>query len=494
MINQNLEKGRIDLRAAEITVAKLYVFLLPFRLIAPLSFLKSILGVCALYTVIVFYILGLILWFYNERGVLGTKDFSNSRLIKYIIALAIYLNLSSIMMSFVMQNEHGNLGSDDAFSGIIGMLVYFTQYALMFLYNMRVFEILKKETINSLLHKLCITLLVIGYIQVLVMNGVGGAIYDAIDVLDVVRNSDQLPKLCLTGSEGAAAGCTISMLVFPVLFSKTLTEEKNTKYIIEIILWLVPLFFTNSSTGYILAAIEFLIFFGLLIFEKGDIKNSFKIISIILILLLVGSIFWGWLGVLNSEMFEQIEYLLFEKATDSDNGSTVSRTVPLLVNWGAFMEHPIFGVGNGLQGYYYEKYFPSWAYNVAGSDVLVFLETSKTVISNGGVFLPSLLSGYGLAGVTLIAIFAIKCIQTIFYKKKYIGNFFYMYIFAGIAFLISGFQGDMYGKYYAWFMLSIPFVLCKESNESEVKSNGNIGAYTDNEQTGNSQKHIRQLF
>ena len=58
-----------------------------------------------------------------------------------------------------------------------------------------------------------------------------------------------------------------------------------------------------------------------------------------------------------AEMFEQIEYLLFEKATDSDNGSTVSRTVPLLVNWGAFMEHPIFGVGNGLQGYYYEKFY-----------------------------------------------------------------------------------------------------------------------------------------
>lgn len=481
MRNQNLAKSGIDLRSVERTVAKLYVFLLPFRLIPHLSFLKSVLGVCALYTVIVFHIFGLLLWLYNERGFLKTKDFFNSRLIQYIVVLTIYLNLSSIMMSFVMQNEHGNLGNDNAFSGIVGMLMYFTQYALMFLYNMRVFEILKKEAINSLLHKLCITLLVIAYMQVLVMNGVGGAIYDAIDVLDVVRNSNQLPKLCLTGSEGAAAGSLISIIVFPVLFSKILTEDKNTKYIIEVILWLVPLFFTNSTTGYILATIEFLLFFGVLLFEKRTIKKSVKIISIILILLLVGTIFLGWLGVLNSEMFEQIKYLLFEKATDSDNGSTVSRTVPLLVNGGAFMEHPIFGVGNGLQGYYYEKYFPSWAYNVAGSDVLVFLETSKTGISNGGVFLPSLLSGYGLAGVTLITIFVIKCIQTIFYKKKYIGNFFYMYIFAGIAFLISGFQGDMYGKYYVWFMLSIPFVLCRESNESEGKYNGNIGAYTNNE-------------
>ncbi len=482
MKSQNLEKGYIDLKNIETVIAKLYVFLLPFRLITPLSFLRNILGVCALYTDVLFHILGLMLWLYNERGNFTTKDFLNSRLIKYIIALTVYLNLSSIIMSFVMQNEHGNIGNDDAFSGIMGMLMYFTQYALMFLYNMRVFEILKKETISDLLHKLCIVLLIIGYVQVLVMNGIGGAIYDAVDVLDVVRDSNQLPKLCLTGAEGAAAGNLISILVFPVLFSKILTEKKNTKYIIEVILWLIPLFFTNSTTGYILAAIEILLFFALMIFEKGDMKQSIKIISIVLILLIIGMTFLSWLGVLNSEMFEEIQYLLFEKATDENNGSTVSRTVPLLVNWGAFTEHPVLGVGNGLQGYYYEKYFPSSAFYVEGSDVTVFLETSKNGISNGGVFIPSLLSGYGLAGIILIAIFVIKCIQTILYKKKYIGNFFYMYILAGIAFLVSGFQGDMYGKYYIWFMLSIPFVLT-DRKECEEKLNGNISSYTNNEST-----------
>lgn len=478
MINHSLKKCCIDLRSLEITVAKLYVFLLPFRLIAPLSFLNSILGVCALYTVVVFHILGFILWIYNEGGVLGTKDFWNGRLIKYIFFLVIYLNLSSFIMAFVMQAEHGSLGNEDAFSGIAGMIVYFTQYAFMFLYNMRVFQILNKETINALLHKLCVTLLVIGYIQVLVMNGIGGAIYDAIDVLDVLQNSNLLGKLCLTGSEGASAGSILSILVFPVLFSKILTEEKNVKYIVEVILWLVPLFFTNSSTAYILATIEFFLFSFCLI--KRDIKKSLKVISIGLVLLIIGAIILGWLDVLNSEMFEQIEYMLLEKATDRENGSTVSRTVPLLVNWGAFTEHPIFGVGNGLQGYYFDKYFPSWAYNVPGSDIRVFMERN-TGISNGAVFIPSLLSGYGLVGITLIAVFAIKCIQTIFIKKKYIGNFFYMYIFVGIAFLVSGFQGDMYGRYYVWFMLSIPFVLCEEKDESEERYNGNIGAYTDNE-------------
>lgn len=444
-------------RRLETTIAKLYCVSLPFRMISQLSFLKDVVGGCANYIPFVFHLFGLLLWLNNENGKL---NFEKKDLVGNTFKLMLWLNCSSVVMAFVIQSIYGNHGSENAFQGIVGMLIYFLHYMLIFIYNFRVFQLLSRQEINKILHIDCIALLTLGYIQVLVMNGVGAGLYDRINIFGIVNPSSMLAKLSLTGNEGATAGCIIGVFVVPFLLSQIIIGKR--RYFIEVLLWLIPLYFTYSSTAYILFATDVGVFLFFLILKSDRPIQGF--ITLIIIILCVG-IIWSSLiqtGILNEDQINDMSYLLFIKASDDKNGSTIARTIPLLVNWGAFTEYPFFGVGNGLQGYFYEKYFPNNALYAAGSDAVVFLKRSREVISNGGIFIPSLLSGYGIVGCLFILVFVWKCIKNNKLNKRANNNFYYLYIIAGIAFIVMGFQGDVYGLYFAWFVISIPFMTLKE--------------------------------
>ena len=459
-MNQRIVRSKqIHTNSLEIKMAQLYCILLPFRMIFQLSFLKSVFGVCANYLPFIFHLLGLFIWMANERGRI---DLSTKRgLMGEAGRLVLYLNLSSLVMAFVIQMKYGNHGGENAFLGILGMEIYFFQYFFMFLYNYRVFRILTVATINKTLHASCLSLLFIGYFQVLVMNGIGGSIYDGLNFLGVLNSSDNLPKLCLTGVEGATAGCIIGVFVMPFLLSKVLNEER--KYFFEILLWIVPILYTNSSTAYLLFVTDWIVFFIILLTKSKNPRKIIRIFLITIICIALGLCALFLLGVIDESVLDAVYYNLFIKPVSFDsNGSTTSRTIPFYVNWGAFTEYPIIGTGNGLQGYFYERYFPSWAVNVAGSDVGVFLENSRNGISNGGVFIPSLLSGYGIIGMALIAHFVYRCIKENSNNKMYDDNMHDLYVISGIAFVVMGFQGDAYGLYFAWFMLSIPFLVRRE--------------------------------
>lgn len=447
---------KINTNNTEILIAKLYVFSLAFRLFSQLSFIKSIVGVCANYMAFVFHVLGLIAWAINEHGKISFNNYENRRTMRTGGITYLYLTLSSVVMACFIQTVYGNHGGESAFSGIAGMIIYFLQYLFMLVYNTRVFAILDLNDLNRILHKECILLLLIGYFQVLVMNGVGRNAYDFLNIFGNLNSSSRLPKLCLTGSEGATAGCIMGVFVFPYLISQIIKSAKYC-YAIELILWLIPLFFTRSSTAYIIAAADFMLMIYFMLIKSEKRTAHFRMVLFGLTVILLTALILAQLGIINTTVTEQIQYLLLDKAIDRNNGSTTSRTVPLLMNWGAFKEYPVFGVGNGLQGYFYEKYFPDWAFSVAGSDVSVFLELSKTGIANGAVFIPSLLSGYGIVGCIVIAIFVRKLLKLAKMHFHSGGNLYYMFIIGAIAFIIMGFQGDAYGMYFAWFVLSLPF-------------------------------------
>lgn len=458
LLNTRETEPRVQTNALELLIAKLYVLSLPFRLFAQLDFFQGIFGACATYLPFLFHLLGMFLWVINERGKIRISGKQNSILIRNCTLLVMWFHISSLIMACVIQSLYGNHGSENAFQGIVGMIVYFTQYLLIFVYNIRVFQLLTVETLQKLLHIACLELLGIAYFQVLVMNQIGVGIYDSMNIFGILNSSDVLPKLCLTGSEGATAGCILGILVFPFLFSQIIKGKK--KYWIEILLWLVPLYYTYSSTGYILAAVNLLVF--LVIFLKENRPADTKRLVRRLVFGTAGTVLI-MVGVylfirMNPEIVKDIEYILLDKAVDMENGSTVSRRVPLAINWGAFTEFPIIGVGNGLQGYFYEKYIPSYVFSTAGSDAKNFFEMSKNGIANGGVFIPSLLSGYGIVGCLLILAFVVRCIKGNKAIKDRTDNFYYMYLIGGIAFIVGGFQGDMTGNYFAWFVLSIPFM------------------------------------
>ncbi len=452
-MNSHCQKSD-NIHPLEKFIAIAYIYLLPVRMLATFAVLRNILPGATVYIDFLLHIAGLSLFFCHHfrRSTFNTVEY---RSVFSFIKLIIYLNCSSVFMAAIIQLVLGSHGQENAFSGIAGMLIYFSQYALMVLYNKWVLELVSREQLEKIWGRVCWALLILGYWQgaCITAGGIFSAAYDAFNVLGVLHASD-MPKLCLTGAEGASAGSLISILVMPYLFSRIISEHRCGRYLVQVFLWLIPLFFTQSSTAYILFAVCSAVFL-LLLLRRNNFSKLFFLSAIILT---AGIIMATFPKLLPETTQEQIDYLLLEKIDDRENGSTVSRTIPLLVNWGAFTEWPLLGVGNGLQGYFYEKYFPAWAYYATGSDALVFLERSRTGIGNGGVFIPSLLSGYGIIGCLLILVFARKYLQMAIRKKAELGEWYLQFLMAAVCILLSGFQGDFYGNYYIWFVLCLPLM------------------------------------
>lgn len=460
----------ITQRGSEVTIAKLYVFLLPFRMIMPFEFLKDIIGPLANYIDTIFMLIGLILWMGNENRF--RIEASNIRLFRTIRNSVFYLNASSLIMSIVIYSIYGDYNGKSPFIAVIPMMLFYFQYLLMFLYNIRVFQLLDYKTLVNIISKVCWVLLVIAYMQVLAMLGIGTSVYDTFaDIVGGFVSSTKIYKLPLTASEGAGAGGLLGIFIFPFLFAKYAYGDRKTIY--QILLWLIPLYFTHSSTAFILFTIDLLLFL-FIIFKKSKGVNIFFKLGSICVLSLTLLIILSEAGILNTEIWDKISYLLFDKSTDLKNGSTVSRTVPLIINWGCFKEMPFMGVGNGLQGYFFDKYFPMYLLHVPGTDLGMFYERihETGTIANGGCFLPGYLSGYGIMGIIVMINFIVKLRRERKTKAAHLGLFNYMFIMGSVAFFVMAISSEMYCLYYAWFVLSIPFMYFhKNLNYANTTSN-----------------------
>lgn len=454
--------------SAEIKIAKLYIFLLPFRMIAPLSFIKDIIGPLANYTDTVVLFIGLLLWIGNAGGMKISSI--NLPLYRTIRNSVFVLNISSFVMAFVMFYLYGDCNDKSPFLGIVPMILFYFQYLLMFIYNIRVFQLLDYRTIIRILTKSCSVLLVIGYIQVLVLLGIGTSVYDFLaKIIGGFVPSSFFYKLPLTASEGAGAGSIIGILVLPFLFARYLHGDK--KSLRQLILWLIPLYYTHSSTAYLLFMLDLGIFVYLLLCQMKKTGHIVKVLPLVIVgCLIVSAVV---IGGNKFGLADELAYVTIDKASDLENGSTVARMVPFIINWGCFTEMPIAGVGNGLQGYFFSKYFPYEFLSVPGTDLGGFLQraTESGTIANGGTFLPGYLSGYGILGILILIAVIKKLRKTFKSRSSHLGLFREMFIIGSWAFLITALSSEMYCLYFAWFVLSIPFMYFDFNEKSKTSSN-----------------------
>lgn len=444
----------------EKVIAELYIFLLPIRMISPLLGVASLLHGAALYFDFILNILGLMIYLMHSDGKIYLKNDKATNLTKIFVISISLLNILSLIMAIVTQVTQGNYAGESAFSGILGMEIYYFQYILMVVYNRRIFNILTEEKIWKILSWCSSFLLLLGYYQmaVLLFGGFFRSILSVIDIFGIFWPDANMWKLSLTGKEGAEAGTIFGVFVLPYLISCIILEKNKMKYILQCILWLPVLIMMQSTSAYLMVAA--VIIGSIFYVSSVNSRKGLKILLVMMFFLVVG-FFFGDL-IVNS-IPSNIRYLIFNKATDLNNGSTVSRTVPFITNWKIFLQHPIIGAGNGLQGYYYIENVPQWALHVAGSDMKIFYHTAKTQIINGGVFFPAFLSGYGLIGIAILFnLFCLmkKCITGMKHNNK----FRTLFCIAIWGIVVCGFQGDFSGNYLIWFIISIPFISCLQTD------------------------------
>lgn len=458
-------------KSIDIRVAEIYIFLLPWKMIIQLSFLKTLFGACAANFDFILNMLGLFLMLLKSKGYFRIQRNKRAVLFHYFVTMVLIMNLSSITMSIILHEKLGTIAGEDTYRAVAGQIVYYFQYIFIILYNREVFRLIPKERIEKIINLTFIVLIPLGYLQILIIQygGIFLKIYQSLDIFHVLWPAYDVnlnQRLSLTGGEPASAGGYICRWVIPFLFAKIIYYGGNYKTTLQIILWLPILYFTKSSTGYVLFSVCLVLFIWFHLCKKERRKKLFIYSMIIALFAIVFIPYYK--PVANSYFIQRIRYILVERVADKTNQGTITRKIPLIINYKTFLEYPILGVGNGNQGYFYIKHFPTWGYQSFELDYL--MNEAKTTLENGSLFFPGILSGYGLLGTILVLIYILKNKKLVDREKDELGMFYYMFLISGCVILVNGFSGEFAGKYDIWFLVSLPYLGTYHANEIIHKS------------------------
>jgi len=438
----------------------LYIIFMPIVVFSPFDFINTAFGEMAGSFSIVFHIIGFVLIMVSA----AKEKIKINSFIKYIFFMILILNSLSIVMSLLLNYNLGILHGETTYTATIGMIIYYCHIFLIFYYNYYNLKNIKKEVLNRLLNLIVIFTFCIGYLQIFLLNFHSLVnLYDGINILGILRDSDFLitiNRITLMGNEPASAATTLSLLILPFLFAKHL-EKDNLKVLFIILMFIPIIYYTKSSTAYIMFAANILVYL-FFYFKKNKINLKNIIISTTVFTIALSPFFITTLDT-ETEIRNEIEYLFLNKITDNTNQSTLARTSTVINDIKVFNKYPISGIGNGNQGFYYnENVPPMYLYSAEVQN----LYRGDSGIVNGGPFIPAYISGYGIIGIVLLIIFILKSNRILKNKQGELGVFYEMYYLAAVSFLVSSIMSnDIVGNYIAIFILSLPFMYSNNFKE-----------------------------
>lgn len=435
---------------------KLFLFLLPFML--PYALRNSIISYASHVSV---YIILIVLFLKScKNNYLQTNKCVMFLLIVELIWVSITL-FNAVRLYLIF----GEIGGEDTFKAIQGpmyfhLFMFASFYSLTFLFKNtdNVGEIID-STMNFLVN----IEIVIGLFQLLIIFNfpLVSQFYDFFNIGEILCTSSFLKtmhRISLSGSEPASLGVLICILFLPYLISKRKYLKKRRDFYISnvrIVFFLIFLFFSYSTTAYVIFIIQILCF-GIrkISYIKKYAKKLFFFGMIFL--LCVSSLMIPNVrrSVINSEIYQSIQYVAINKLTDTSNQSTTHRWTSIINDLKVFQEFPLLGVGDGNQGFRYATNIPS--YMAKNPKTQEMIEGDYGVV-NGGPFLFAILSGFGIVGLIPFILWLIEYFKYIrkdvYFKKQYLYEWFKISFPSIIITLMTGGM-----RLEVIFILSFPFI------------------------------------
>lgn len=378
----------------------------------------------------IFVSVGLIALFITER--------SNIKFNKFLSAFAPFVIvgfLTTVLMSFFLTNSVDIIAGETPVSAMTTGLMWLVFDAAIVFFISHCYAHCTQDLLTRILDFFLLFTIVICSLQALVMLGLPGAsaLFNIINIgnwLGVFKDV-MYERLVGIGSEPAAMSKPLGLICLPYCYCR-LANGGGLRYGIAFGLLLYFGFLTKATTVYV--TIIFVLF-GILLVRmrktnsKAVIVGASLVCAALSLFLLTSLINDGrTISADTNETFSTV----FGKISDSENQSTAYRTSTVINDIEILKDYPIFGVGDGNQGFFYAQNLPSWVLSSGSLEALSALSGSRGVL-NGGAFLPSILSGYGIVGCTLFCVWISFCIHTAIKRKIELGRYYDMFVIAMFA-------------------------------------------------------------
>ena len=295
---------------------------------------------------------------------------------------------------------------------------------------------------------LLVIVIVVGGIQAGAALGIPGfsTLFDFINVGGWFSAFKVYGPKRLTGisSEPAAMSKTLGLLCLPYCYCRA-TSGGGARYGAAFAALLVLAFMTGSTTVYVTVAFVVL---GIAVLNIRKKKSRATILTLCLCIITLLIVFVYLVAhpevFANSDFYRTLQSVL-GKISDAGNQSTAYRNSTVINDIEIFKDYPLFGVGDGNQGFFYAQNLPSWVLASGSTEALSAL-SGRIGVLNGGAFLPSIISGYGALGCVLFACWIVVSIRMAFSNKENMGHYYSLFIVAmfasiPICWMAEGFQG-----------------------------------------------------
>ncbi|BBI31790.1 O-antigen ligase family protein [Cohnella abietis] len=424
-----------------------YLLLLPFNsgllreslhsLSSSVSFIPHLLGIGLMAILI-----------YSKK-----REYRPSDIVKKMIIIILLLNLSSLIMAIIQFKDLGTVFGRNTIVAATPHIMYYLQIMLAIVYNDYILNQIEIKKVLRVILTSFSVVLAIGYVQILSILSGGGIANSILELLGRLFFTDEVyvaraAKLNLMTPEASTAGAQMAVFIFPLLLALIKHKKMNRVYGIGLLLAYIPIIiFNNSSSGLLGIMICLFCFLFLISYRKKINIWNVRIMLLLTVLLVF---------LINFDTIKHSDFMerTFLKAVDTENLSTLHRTTSIYTNMQSLKEYPIMGVGNGIQGFYYMKYFPNWGFQSQESTELYYGEAGWP---GSGAFVFTYLSAYGAVGLLLLC-YAIYLINRNLRKFKNT-SYHYIYDFAFIASIGLLFQAystlDIIGNFYVIFIISI---------------------------------------
>lgn len=193
------------------------------------------------------------------------------------------------------------------------------------------------------------------------------------------------------------------------MLSYIITEKGYFKYVPALIILFLT-YFSGSRTGLLVVAIQFAVFF-VIILKRKNIKK-YVLICLVVIIPLIAGFFVLSSQKTKDDITEKIESLNF-KGNLFSSISNRSRFGMQIASFRVFMDNPVIGVGFGQQGFHNQKYLPPWAVTNNYEFRLWYKNPNEPSFPPGYNIYTRILAETGIIGLLLF----LSILVTVIYKS-----------------------------------------------------------------------------
>lgn len=439
------------------TIYFIYIFFLPFGNAFAPTFMPAVLKQYLFKnTSLYFFVIGIILLLFLNKG----KMEYGSGIAKWMKYFA-YTSAYSFIAALILFIPLGECNGEDTFRAVIGPIMNTALMVLAIYYNyIALKDFVDFKELFKIFDIQIIILLIVGYLQFIcsttgALSGVYSALANALNLLPL---SNLNRGVTFFGTEPSSASL-LCYVIIPYIFSRIIDEVgwHKVRYILAIALFMFLTLNSTSSSFLILFLLCWAAFIGIVL-SKGTVYRGVLISAFVIgMVIAVGYGLDNMIQVYTGTDKESIMYYVFGKIVDRTSQSTMMRSSSIINDMKIFFANPITGVGNGIQGYFFNDNCPNWA--KASSEVQSWLSGKNGIMGGGGAYFPTLLSSFGLFSLlVLVPLFKVykTAIEINEFEDNEAKNMFLIFI---VLFAAAGWFSMSLGDQNAAFIMSIPLAV-----------------------------------